>query len=55
MDDQNNELRDLFALAAMLGLLTHSNGNGAPHKPDVVARAAYSYADALIKERNHGQ
>ena len=42
-------LRDEFAMAALIGLLSDPNCD-APH--DVFARNAYKFADAMMKEHS---
>jgi hypothetical protein len=53
-------LRDYFAAAALKGLITAGNGgpngeavsDGSWTFPDVRAKVAYIYADAMLKERS---
>lgn len=49
-------LRDFFAAAALTGQL--HNDAFSPHdfvSPDLIARRAYEYADAMLKERAKGE
>jgi hypothetical protein len=45
-------LRDVFAMHALSGILagTYTNEHGT-HAPDLIATAAYSYADAMLRAR----
>lgn len=45
---QGLELRDLFAMAAISGLLADSNVTGTP---DDIAKASYGIADAMLKAK----
>ena len=45
-------LRDLFAAAALQGLLADSKRDDKRNTPSVFANDAYVYADALLKERS---
>lgn len=44
-----NDLRDVFAMFALNGLIKEANGD---YKDDVMAELAYSLADAMLKARN---
>ena len=49
-EDARRDLRDYFAAKALAGIC----GDGIPgshHMPEVTARAAYDYADAMLAKR----
>lgn len=50
-ESQNKQesLRDAFAIAALQGLIARQPHGDPPH--DGTARAAYAYADAMLKAR----
>ena len=51
-DADGMTLRDYFAAKAMQSLILRAQTS---KDVDLIAKNAYRWADALIKERNHGQ
>lgn len=49
MTDQEQDLRDMFAAMALQGMLAAGDDDGV--EAEIYARAAYAYADAMLKER----
>lgn len=45
-------IRDYFAAAALTGLANIGNVDLAPHTPPILARDAYTLADAMLAERS---
>ena len=53
VDRRKVEVRDLFAMAALIGHMA-KHGNLPDATPDRVAIACYSFADAMIAARHSG-
>lgn len=55
--DETEDLRDVFAVAALVGLLASalSKTPGSQSEVSAITQVAYRYADAMVKERNRGQ
>jgi hypothetical protein len=50
MGDRGMTLRDYFAAAALTAVVTRTNASS----PENIATAAYTVADAMLKERDLG-
>jgi hypothetical protein len=49
--DQDEQLRDIFAGLALVGLLAHPGASGLQYSPESSACEAYKHADAMMAVR----